>query len=50
MLSCVFPVTASDAAKREVPVECGVRYGSKGGQLMDVFGGQSLPHGNCNKP
>jgi hypothetical protein len=50
-MSCVlFPFTASDAAKREVPVECGVRYGPKEGQMLDVFGGQSLPHGNCNNP
>lgn len=46
---CVFSFTASNAAKREVPVECGVRYGPKEGQMLDVFGGQSLPHGNCNK-
>ncbi|XP_021938426.1 kynurenine formamidase isoform X8 [Zootermopsis nevadensis] len=35
---------ASDAARKEVPVECGVKYGPKEGQILDLFGGKSLPH------
>ncbi|XP_021938425.1 kynurenine formamidase isoform X7 [Zootermopsis nevadensis] len=34
----------SDAARKEVPVECGVKYGPKEGQILDLFGGKSLPH------
>ncbi|GFG29905.1 hypothetical protein Cfor_09923 [Coptotermes formosanus] len=38
-----FQFLASDAAKREVPLDCGVRYGPNEGQLLDVFGGLLLP-------
>jgi hypothetical protein len=44
-----FQFLASDAAKREVPLDCGVRYGPNEGQLLDVFGGLLLPDGNYNK-
>jgi hypothetical protein len=44
-----FQFLASDAAKREVPLDHGVRYGPKEGQMLDVFGGLLLPQGNCNK-
>lgn len=44
-----FQFLASDAVRREVPLDRGVRYGPKEGQMLDVFGGPLLPHGNCNK-
>jgi hypothetical protein len=44
-----FQFLASDAAKREVPLDCGVRYGPNEGQMLDVFGGSLLPRGNFNK-
>lgn len=44
-----FQSLASDAARREVPLDRGVRYGPKEGQMLDVFGGPLLPNGNCNK-
>jgi hypothetical protein len=44
-----FKFLASDAAKRDIPLDRHVRYGPKKGQMLDVFGGLLLPQGNCNK-
>lgn len=44
-----FQFLASDAARREVPLDRGVQYGPKEGQMLDVFGGPLLPQGNGNK-
>ncbi|XP_069690926.1 kynurenine formamidase isoform X2 [Periplaneta americana] len=38
-----FITKASEDARTRIPVQCGVRYGPKAEQQLDVFGGQSLP-------